>query len=216
MINKIKKLIENSNLLVPTILFNNYKLLNISNEELILLIYFINFKTPYNPSLIAKQINWTLEEVLTVTSTLSSKGILKISSIKDNNNRLEEIINLEDLYTKLAHTIVNEEIIIKEEVNLFDVFEKEFGRTLSGMEYELINAWKKNDFDDELIILALKEAVFNGAPSLRYIDKIIYEWRKKGIKNENDVNKEKENFMKEKKKDIPEIIEYDWLNDKKD
>ena len=34
---------------------------------------------------------------------------------------------------------------------------------------------------------SVKEAVFNGVSNLRYIDKILYEWGKAGIKNVNDV-----------------------------
>lgn len=61
--------------------------------------------------------------------------------------------------------------------------------------------------------MALKEAVYNGAVSLRYIDRILYDWTKKGIKTEADVNLEKQKFKK--KKETPDIFNYDWLNDDK-
>jgi DNA replication protein DnaD len=46
----------------------------------------------------------------------------------------------------------------------------------------------KSGMNEDLIIGALKEATYNGVSNLRYIDKIIYEWGKKGFKNMNDVN----------------------------
>ena len=51
----------------------------------------------------------------------------------------------------------------------------------------MINAWISSGMDEEMIIGALKEATFNGVSNLRYIDRIIYEWGKKGFKNMNDV-----------------------------
>ena len=49
------------------------------------------------------------------------------------------------------------------------------------MEYEIINAWLLKGFSEELVLGALKEAVYNGVSSLRYIDKILFEWQKKAI-----------------------------------
>ena len=106
--------------------------------------------------------------------------------------------------------ILNSEKAEDTQKDLYDNFEKEFGRTLSPMEYEIINNWKEQKISNELILSALKEAVFNGVNNLRYIDKILYEWNKKGIKKLSEVRlKEKE---KEESKD-EETYEYDWLNE---
>ena len=94
---------------------------------------------------------------------------------------------------------------------IYDKFEKEFGRTLSPMEFEIIGAWIDNNYTEELILLALKEAVYNGASNLRYLDKILSEWRKNGIKTENDIKIEKERRIKQPPK--KEVFDYDWLNE---
>lgn len=39
---------------------------------------------------------------------------------------------------------------------------------------------------------ALKEAIYNGANSLRYIETVLYTWRKKGYKTKKDVMAAKE------------------------
>ena len=95
--------------------------------------------------------------------------------------------------------------------DLFDLFEKEFGRTLSPMEYEIINSWVESKIDKGLIISALKEAVFNGVNNLRYIDNILYEWNKKGIKRTDDLDRKIKE--EESKEDNTELYEYDWLNE---
>ena len=73
------------------------------------------------------------------------------------------------------------------ERNMFTIFEKEFGRPLSPMECETIAGWLDQDqYLDELILMALKEAVFAGKVHFRYIDRILLEWSRNRVKNVND------------------------------
>ncbi|MNE86811.1 DNA replication protein DnaD [compost metagenome] len=101
----------------------------------------------------------------------------------------------------------------KEESNIYSTFEQEFGRTLSPMEYEVIAGWLDGEFSEETILLALKEAVYNGVSHLRYIDKILYSWKKKGIKTKDDVEKDREGHQKRRTEAKQEVFDYDWLND---
>ena len=71
---------------------------------------------------------------------------------------------------------------------------------------------------EELIKEALKEATFNGVSNLRYIDKILYEWEKAGIKTKEDVlkNNKKRKIKNEEdsKKEIDlDIMEWDWFDE---
>ena len=207
MLDKVIKLLKTKPFYIPEILIKNYRKLNISDSELILLIYLINTTDVFNPKQIAKDLNFKLNEVMEIFNSLIEKNIIKIDII--NKSVREEIINLDELYNKLAFVIVNDKT--KESSNLFDVFEKEFGRTLSPMDYEIITDWQK-DFDDKLILLALKEAVFNNVTNLRYIDKIIRDWSKKGIKSKEDIIKEKKNYKN--KKSNKKLFDYDWLNER--
>jgi len=139
------------------------------------------------------------------------KYLLKIELVaRRNEDKVKvEYINLDSLYTKLGFSIVNTEEK-DENPTLYDVIEKVFGRTLSPMEYEIIGAWQ-NIFDHELIVLALKEAVYNGVNNLRYIDKILHDWQKKGIKSEKDVIADRKNYRK--KQENKKLFDYDWLNE---
>ena len=69
-----------------------------------------------------------------------------------------------------------------------------------------------NGYTEELINEALKEAVYNNVTSLKYIDKILEAWDKKGIKTKEDVAAEKKKF-KERKQVKNDSFYYDWLND---
>ncbi|SMF87266.1 DNA replication protein DnaD [Paenibacillus uliginis N3/975] len=76
---------------------------------------------------------------------------------------------------------------VEEERNLFSIFEKEFGRPLSPMELETISGWVDQDrYPDELILLALKEAVFAGKVHFRYIDRILLEWSRNRVRTAQD------------------------------
>ena len=212
MTEKIKELIQNRDMTIPRILFQNYKNIGLTDQELIILIYILNTSDIFNPKQISNDLNITLNEVMETMENLSSKGITKLELRKIGNVR-NEYINLDGLYEKLAFKILNKEE--EKKTSIYDIFETEFGRTISPMEYEIINAWIENGTSEETIILALKEATYNGVSNLRYIDKIISEWSKKGIKTREDVEKSRMNF-KQKKENKPknDILDYDWLNDK--
>lgn len=208
MLEKLIGILKNEPFYVPSTLLRNYRKLNITDSELIVLIYLLNSDDSFNPKQIAKDLNFKLEETMNVINSLIEKTMLKIDII--NKKVREEIVNLEELYKKLAFVIINNEAK-NQKSNIFDIFEKEFGRTLSPMDYEIISDWQK-DFSDELILLALKEAVFNGVNNLRYIDKILHDWYKKGIKNEQDIINDRKNFQN--KKANKELFDYDWLNER--
>ena len=190
------------------ILFN-YKKLNITDSEFVVLIYLINSSNIYNPKQIGEDLNIDLNNVLETVNSLCEKNIIEIKMEKKNNVRTE-VIDLDMLYEKIALSLDAKEEDSNNN-NIFSLFEKEFGRTLSPMEYEIINAWFDSGYSEELITLALKEATYNGVSNLRYIDKIIYEWGKKGIKTKEDVEKDRKKFKSNSNK--KELFDYDWLND---
>lgn len=209
MTGKIIDILKNGNLTIPKILLTNYKKLNITEKELILVIYLIN-DDEFDPEKISTSLDLTPVEVLTLIDSLSKKDILKLKS-RTVNKVCEEYVSLDELYNKLVLTLMEEDNKKEPTTNIYDNFEKEFGRTISPMEYQIIGAWIESGFTEELINLALKEAVFNGVHNLRYIEKILFEWQKKGIKNKKDIEKDRKTFKnKENKK---EVFDYDWLNE---
>ena len=210
MINKIEQVIKNKDIVIPSLLFYNYQKLNMSAEELVLVSYLLNSDTFFNPKKISKDLSIPLTHLMEELDHLKELDLVKIELEKVNNLRVE-VINLEGFYNKLIGLIMNEPEK-KEDSSIFDVFEKEFGRTLSPIEYEIINAWQDSNIAKETILLALKEAVYNGVSNLRYIDKIINEWSKKGIKTSEDLEKARKQ-VKTPPKEVDNNLDYDWLND---
>ncbi len=211
MTEKVIQLLKTHDFTIPQLLFFKYQELNMTLEELHFIIYLMNTKDlAFNPKKFSSDLGTSMPEVLELVNNLVNKDLLSLDLRKEGNIR-NEYLNLDKLYNKLSFLVINEE---KKEssTNLFDVFEKEFGRTLSPIEYELINGWLDNEFSEELVKAALKEAVYNGVSNLRYIDKILYEWKKKGIKTPEDVEKNKVQFQN-RKEENSEVFSYDWLND---
>lgn len=208
--NQIIELLKSNNYQISKELLFNYKKINITDSEFIIIIYLINqINDIYNPKQMGNDLGLSINEILELINSLCEKNILKID-IKKVNNIRSEVINLDSLYEKIAFSLTQVEN--KKESNLFDLFETEFGRTLSPMEFEIINGWLETGYSEELIKLALKEATYNGVSNLRYIDKIIYEWGKKGIKNSEDVENNRKSFKNNQIKN-KELFNYDWLND---
>ena len=197
---------------IPKYVFTYAKELELDMNSLILLIYFMNKpnKIIFDYKKIMEDLNFSEKELLEAISILKDKNILLILMEKNDSGILEEKVDISLFYEIIFSKMLNEEKEEKESSDLFSTFEKEFGRTLSPMEYEIIKSWQEKDISNELILMALKEAVYNGVNNLRYIDKILYEWSKKGVKNASDVeNKNKESSQDE----TSEFYQYDWLNE---
>ena len=209
MFDKVYNLIKNKEFTVPQLLLFNYKELKIDEQELIILIYLINSDSIYNPKNIGNDLKLELVDVLTHISNLSEKGLLSIT-IVDKNGKKAELVDLKPLYDKLTFLIINE----KEDTDttIYSVIEKEFARPLSPIEYDLVAAWLDASYSEEIIKEALKEAVYNNVMNLKYIDKILDDWNKKGIKTKEDVMNNKKKF-KERKNVKTDSFDYDWLNE---
>lgn len=208
MVEKITKILRNPSLSVPKLLIQNYKSMGISEFDTLVLIYLINADSlVYNPKLISSFLNTDVASIMVSIDSLSTKGLIEIQ-IKDSGIR-EEYLSLDKLYEKLSYYIVNEES--SKSSNLYDAFETEFGRELSSMEYQIITGWTEGNYSDELIKAALKEATYNGVNNLRYIDKVLFDWNKSGIKSISDLDKDKGSS---KENTAEELFEFDWLNEK--
>ncbi len=205
---RITDLLKQKEMKIPSLLFYNLKKLNIDHKELVVLIYFLNSKSMFNPKEVGEILNFSMPEILELVSNLKDKKLISLE-LKTIEGKREEHINLDYLYNALAMVIVSEEVE-EEESNIFTLFESEFGRTLSPSEYQIINGWIDMNYTEEMIEKSLKEAVYNGVNNLRYIDKILYEWNKK-----NKVITIKQPKVVEEKVDLvdKDIMEYDWLNE---
>ena len=192
--NNVRASFKTKNFIINENVVKTIKNLDITLKEFLLLLYFINIKALLDLNDIKKVLGFNEEEILNTYTSLITKGLIEVKVFKDSGV-VSEVISLDMFYDKLVMNKKNEE----NNTDIYSKFESEFGRSLSPIEYETINRWLENGVSEEIITSALKEAVINGASNLRYIDKIIYEWTKKGVKP--------------KEEDYTFIDDFDWLND---
>ena len=212
--NNVRKILMDRPLVIPRIIINNYKKLNITEEELIILIFIIDYGVDleYNPSIFVQELNIDKYKVLELINSLKEKNILTILIKKENKKVSSEYISLQPLYDKIMNIVMdNKEKQIEIDENIYSIFENELGRTLSPLEYEKIKEMVTS-YGQELVVEALKEAVYNRANNLRYIETILSEWNKKGYKSKADILKDRENYRKKKTDNIT-LPDIDWLNE---
>lgn len=176
--------------------------IDITLEEFLLVLYFINISSLLNTDDIKEKLGFDDEKIFNTFTSLINKKYIEMV-VTNNNGEVIEQIKLDPLYDRLALNKKTENVNSKD---IYAMFESELGRTLSSFEYEMINKWIEKGVEEETIKNALKEAVLNNVRNFKYIDKIIYEWTKKGIKNK---------IKDDNKKDTHEddILDFEWFDE---
>ena len=184
--------------------------LNLDLNDFILLVYLTNQEEPsLNIENIKKYTYLSEDAIMESYTKLLAINLIEVTMKKDGNGLVREVINLDNIIKNITSDITREHKQ-SEKTNLFSLFEREFVRPFSPMEYEIINEWIRSGISEELISEALKEAIFNGVKSLRYIDKILISWKDKGYKSASDV---RSSFKKEDENSNTELFSYNWLED---
>ena len=108
-----------------------------------------------------------------------------------------------------------------EEGRLFQRFEEEFGRPITPMELEMISMWLDEDKHSPMMIeAALREAVISAKLSFRYIDRILRDWKKNGIRTLEEAKEHGERIRnrrlrsyesKNEQRKRMQQPQYDWL-----
>ena len=184
---------------------------NLSTRDLLVLIFLDNNYSPtFDPTLISKVLTISETEALEAFNNLMQKKLITLKATKDSEGRMNEEVDLSGIYNQIEEEIITTTKEKKKE-SIYSIFAKELGHQLTGMEVEIVNAWLEKGYTEEIILGALKEAIYNGVPNLRYIDKILYEWGKKKFKTMNDVKNHEEKRREENVQQ--ELFDYDWIND---
>ena len=207
---------DNKKYVVETLFLRETLKHNLSLNEFIVLMYFDNeYELTFDVKKVAKATCLNEKDVLNAFGSLLDKKLIILNSVKNESGKLIDKVSLENLYNGIKDN-VNKKAKEKETSDFFAKFQENYGHSLSGMDFEIIKAWLDNGFSEELILGALEEANYNGVTTLRYIDKILFEWNKKGFKKMEDVtNHMKSSSSKNEEKVAYEtsVLEYNWLDE---
>jgi DNA replication protein len=232
---RLRNWIEQKNVSIPELFFRYYKRLGISDDEALLLLQLIAFHSDNidfpPPSALADRMHFTENEITAKLQRLLQKGFIEITQGIDSSGKIYEKYSMFPLWDRIidlmeAQSMKQEEFQKKnEEGELFSLFEQEFGRLLSPIEIETISLWLDQDHHPPKIIReALKEAVLAGKLSFRYIDRILFEWKKKNIRTIQQIEKQREQFAKHNSPSVPpnqsttenrkKVPFYNWLDER--
>lgn len=184
----------------PSVIFEQYSQLKISEKSFVLLLYLMDalIKKEEEDLLedITQQFNWNETTVQNCLAELIERKFITIELRQNQKGKKSEFISVEPFFEFLDQLLVDQlkpdEIVDKNESSpaasdskrsLIQLFESEFGRSLTQIELNTLISWQtEHKFSPDLISVALKQAVLNGAFSLRYIESILLKWQKQNIR----------------------------------
>lgn len=100
-----------------------------------------------------------------------------------------------------AKIVSDEKVTNQKEMNIetlqsvCNVLEKEFGRPITPIETEIIKTW---DYSIEIIKLAIAESISNGIFYIKYIDKILYHWKRANVRTVAEAKNYSQRFRQRK------------------
>ena len=206
---KSSDILKSTNFTYNNLFINKIADYDLSLSEFLLLNYFITYNIEeLSIDEISKHLSLSNEKILEAYNGLINKKIVKITT-KEKNGIIFESISLDDFYDRIDQSIKAEKKSISSE-EIIKTFEECSKQKATDIEREVINAWIQNGFDTSIIINAINEAKYNGTCNIRYIDKVLNEWNKQGIKNPEQLEK----FYTENEGKSVELFDYDWLDEK--
>lgn len=200
---------------IPNIIFNRFSQLDISSDEMVLILYILSQlnqgKTVNNFQKIANQLGWSVNNIMELINQLIEKDYLSIELETNESGKQDDHYTLRPFFNQLDkkfyqvtppdNSTDNQEMLQHNTGNLVSLFEREFGRVLTPMELQTINQWLINDnYSPEVIQLALKQAMMHQALNFSYIDKILLNWQKQNITTPYEAQKNIDAFNQRHKK----------------
>ena len=198
------------------ILVDNYKKLGLNENELSIILVTnsliqkgVDFITP---DIIALKMTLDFQEIDTCFTNLIKKDILTLEC----SEKLH--ISIEPLKKKLI-SIFYDEIkketsnpTNKEQDDIFVLFETEFGRALSQFEVNTIKDWFEQGNTAATIKEALNVATLAKVKTIRYIDKVLLEWKRREDLAKNGISPLSEKWRKNLEETM-EIAKINWMED---
>ncbi|MFB9275223.1 DnaD domain protein [Cohnella cellulosilytica] len=205
---------------VPYALLRTYRALKLNDTEAMLLMHLIAYRQlELNDFPTIEQLQERLgcspALVGQTLQKLMKMGFVSIDEVFDPSTGIQsERYNLSGLFHEIGALLSAGELPIRGDEtaaaadrqasrpamapvagSLFTLFEQEFGRPLTPMEFETMNGWLDQDqYPEELVRFALKESVFAGKLSFRYIDRILLEWSRNRVTNVEEARDHAQKF----------------------
>lgn len=191
--------------------------LNLKGNELLVYAIIYGFSQEENQKFagsIQYLANWIGSSKQTVFNCLKSlieKGLIEkketfINGVKFCEYQSKFLMGVVKIFDggsqKIRHNNINNNIdyinnnssSIEKCDTIYDFLEQNFGRTLNGIEIEMIREWD----DNELTRYAIKQAVLNGKYNVKYINTILVNYKNNSITTVQQAQEEEKKFKSKK------------------
>lgn len=198
------------------LLVDNYKKLGLNENELSIILVTnsliqkgVDFITP---DIIALKMTLDFYEIDSCFTNLIKKEFLSLEG-KDRIN-----VSIEPLKKRLIDIFYDEvqrdskTPSSKEQNDIFVLFETEFGRALSQFEVNTIKDWFEQGNSEATIKEALNVATLAKVKTIRYIDKVLLEWKRREEMSRNGISPLSEKWRKNLEETM-EIAKINWMED---
>lgn len=207
---------ENKRFIIETILLKEVVKYDLSLKEFVILMYFDNeYDGIFDVKKISKATGIAEKDVLGSFGSLLDRKLIKLISEKNESGKMMDKVSLEPLYSGIKAS--DKKTTRKSSPDIFTTFQKKYKKSLSAIDFELINSWISSGCSEDLIIGALDEANASNVTSLRYIGKILFDWKKRGFKSMRDVeNGFRSRYDEQDKEKLAyesQILEFNWLDE---
>ena len=210
-----KTILQSGQTTISNYLLKNYPKLGMNSEQLVI---YLQIKRNidignYFPDIneITNATGFSNAKAYQVLHELVEKKLMRIKTLSNSKGQAFDVYDFSLMYEKLSEldqetsedetsnevfegNMPSNEVTESDRKKVFNSIESEFGRPLSPIEIETINQWINDDeYDPQMIKLALRESVLNQVYSLKYMDRILVNWEKANIKTPADVERNRRN-----------------------
>lgn len=199
-----KKLIENGQTTIANYLLSNFTRIGMTPDELVMFLQIKRYSDEGiqfpNINKITDSTGYSRAQAYEILHQMIKKKLMTIQSTRDqNHNRCDkyDFSLMEQKLDQLSHSDHDNNdssqlssversghngITVSTRSAVFKQIAQEFGRQLSPMEISTVSHWLEVDrFKPKMISLALREAVLSQVFNLRYIEKILMDWKSRGL-----------------------------------
>lgn len=208
-----------------TLLLETYRDLSLNEEHVMVILmtdYCINQGDRLvTADLLSLKMSLEYKKIDQIFAELMNKGLINL--VTENDGIMSTTLTglKELLIDAYVRTYIKDktkpENTEKSNDNLIAIFETEFGRPLSYLEIQTIRKWFEEGYQEAQILNALKTATGAKVKNIRYIDKILLEWRQQEERESEGYTTITDKWRKDIEESMKKIADINWVdkNDKK-
>lgn len=177
----IKRLYEESDLAIEKILMREHQRLNLTSQELIILLALFSYykRRTFSINALSKRVDFSQSEIEEMIDSLLNKGFITFY-LETKEGKTREVFSLDKTFDKIEEIYFEDEQKRKMdqvESNITKAIEQleiAIGKPLSSYELELVRKWyEKQEYEHNKIMELIYQADVSGRASVRYIERLL-------------------------------------------